>query len=87
MAKCKNCRNLYNLSDENDFIVGKWCPKIEDNPDIEIERECRHYKVMIKADWVRSMTDEELADFLSKQFFHETGKELLIEWLKQNVEE
>lgn len=50
MAKCNNCTNLYNLSDENDVIVGKWCPKINDSPDIEAERECRNYKRMTNAD-------------------------------------
>ena len=66
MAKCKNCTNLYNLSDENDVIVGKWCPKINDSPDVEAERECRNYKCMTQADRIRSMSDEELAEFLEK---------------------
>ena len=61
MAKCKNCANLYNLSDENDVIVGKWCPKISDSPDVEAERECVHYKRMTQADRIRSFSDEELA--------------------------
>ena len=63
--KCKNCQNIYNLSDENDVIVGKWCPKISDSPDIERDRECEHYKPMTNADRIRNMTDEELADFLT----------------------
>lgn len=61
MVKCKNCTNLYNLSNENDEIVGKWCPKINDSPNVEMERDCEHYKVMTNADKIRSMTDEELA--------------------------
>ena len=61
MAKCKNCTNLYNMSNENDEIVGKWCPKTNDSPDVESERECRHYKCMAQADRIRSMSDEELA--------------------------
>ena len=65
MAKCKNCANLYNLSDENDVIVGKWCPKISDSPDVEAERECVHYKRMTQADRIRSFSDEELAEFLA----------------------
>lgn len=64
MAKCKNCTNLYNLSDENDVIVGKWCPKINDSPDIDCERNCEHYKCMTKGDRIRSMSDEELAGFI-----------------------
>ena len=61
MAKCKNCNNLYNLSDDNDVIVGKWCPKVNDSPHVEIERECEYYKRMTQADRIRSMSDEELA--------------------------
>ena len=61
MAKCKNCTNLYNLSDDNDVIVGKWCPKVNDSPHVEIERECEYYKRMTQADRIRSMSDEELA--------------------------
>ena len=64
MAKCKNCNNLYNLSDDNDVIVGKWCPKVNDSPHVEIERECEYYKRMTQADRVRSMSDEELAELL-----------------------
>ena len=64
MAKCKNCNNLYNLSDENDVVVGKLCPKINDSPDIDMERECEHFKRMTQADRIRSMSDEELAYFI-----------------------
>ena len=65
MAKCKNCTNLYNLSDENDVIVGKWCPKTNDSPDVEAERECGYYyKRMTQADRIRSMSDEELAEII-----------------------
>ena len=65
MAKCKNCTNLYNMSNENDEIVGKWCPKTNDSPDVESERECRHYKCMTQSDRIRSMSDEELAEWLT----------------------
>lgn len=64
MAKCKNCTNLYNLSDENDVIAGKWCPKTNDSPDVEAERECGYYKRMTQADRIRYMSEEELADIL-----------------------
>ena len=60
MPKCKNCKNIYNQSDENDVIVGKWCPKINDSPDIDMERDCEHYNSMTNADRIRSMSDEEL---------------------------
>lgn len=65
MAKCKNCANLYNLSDENDVIVGKWCYKISDSTYVEAERECVHYKRMTQADRIRSFSDEELAEWLT----------------------
>lgn len=61
MPKCKNCNNLYNLSNKDDVIVGKWCPKINDSPHLDMERDCKHYKAMTNADRIRSMTDEELA--------------------------
>lgn len=64
MCKCKNCINLYNQSDENDKIVGKWCPKINDSPDVEIERDCKHYNAMTNGDKIRAMTDEELTKII-----------------------
>ena len=67
MAKCKNCTNLYNLSYEDDVIVGKWCPKINNNiPDVEAERKCGYYKCITQGDRIRSMSDEELEEFISK---------------------
>ena len=64
--KCKSCQNIYNLSNEDDEIVGKWCPKINDSPDVECDRECDKYKPMTNADRIRNMTDEELAEFFKK---------------------
>lgn len=66
MPKCKNCNNLYNLSNKDDVIVGKWCPKINDSPHLDMERECEHYKAMTNADRIRSMTDEELANLFDE---------------------
>lgn len=99
MAKCNNCTNLYNLSDENDVIVGKWCPKINDSPDIEAERECRNYKRMTNADRIRAMSDEDLA--MNMMCPNENGLaeidcdkcdncncyECLLKWLQSEVEE
>lgn len=62
--KCKNCNNLYNLTDLNGVIIGRWCPKINDSPDIEIDRECDKYEGMSNADRIRNMSDEKLADYL-----------------------
>lgn len=64
MPKCKKCINLYNLSDITDSIVVKWCPKINVSPDLDMNRECKHYKAMTNADRIRRMTDEELVEFL-----------------------
>ena len=102
MAKCKNCTNLYNLSGENDVIVGKWCPKISDSPDVEAERKCGYYKCMTQADRIRSFSDEELAEFIEQvstdsmetisfgtKEYEEIWehKETALQWLQSEVEE
>ena len=66
MAKCKNCNNLYNMTDITGKNIGNWCPKINDCPDIEIERECEYCNATTNAYRIRNMTDEELAWFLCK---------------------
>lgn len=97
MVKCKNCNNLYNLSDEDDVIIGKWCPKINDSPHLDIERDCEHYKSMTNADRIRSMTDEELAmaimcpaEFTGSDkvcdFSHDC-KDCTLGWLQKESEE
>lgn len=85
MPKCKNCNNLYNLSDKNDVIVGKWCPKINDSPHLDMERNCEHYKAMTNADRIRSMTDEELAEIFA-QYNISLDKDGWLEWLKAEQE-
>ena len=85
MQKCKNCNNLYNLSDKNDVIVGKWCPKINDSPHLDMERNCEHYKAMTNADRIRSMTDEELAEIFA-QYNISLDKDGWLEWLKAESE-
>ena len=64
MPKCKNCTNLYNLSDEDDVIVGKWCPKINDSPHLEIERDCEYYQCMTNADRISAMSVDEMTEFI-----------------------
>lgn len=85
MPKCKNCNNLYNLSDKNDVIVGKWCPKINDSPHLDMERSCEHYKAMTNADRIRSMTDEELAEIFA-QYNISLDKDGWLEWLRAESE-
>lgn len=88
MSKCKNCTNLYNLSDENDVIVGKWCPKINNSPDVETERECVHYNRMTNADRIRAMSDEELAELFTKLAWNsevQTTPLKYLEWLQSEA--
>jgi arsenate reductase-like glutaredoxin family protein len=64
MAKCKNCVYFYRaITSDNEYICN-WCEKIKDNPHEDIERECEYYESLTNADRIRSMTDEELAEFL-----------------------
>lgn len=37
------------------------------------------------ADKIRSMSDEELAEFLTNQFCHSVGEELILKWLKMEA--
>ena len=62
--KCKNCNHLGYLFDGDQVSERVWCGNIADSPDLDIERDCDHYSPMTNADRIRSMTDEELADFL-----------------------
>ena len=62
MAKCNNCKNLE--TKDNGFNSYLWCEKINDCPQEDIERNCDFYSPMTNADRIRSMTDEELADFI-----------------------
>lgn len=88
MAKCKNCTNLYNLSDDNDVIVGKWCPKVNDSPDTENERDCENYKCMTQGDRIRSMSDKELAEFLANfAWDNEPSVDETFKWLQSEIEE
>lgn len=83
MAKCKNCNNLYNMTDITGEKIGNWCPKINDSPDIEIERECEYCNAMTNGDKIRNMTDEELADFLIYDRFYSIDE--CISFLRKKV--
>lgn len=94
--KCKNCNNLHILTDLKDEVIGKWCPNINDYPDIEIERKCKCYNSMTNADKIRNMSDEELAWFLCKvkadyqwvnqEYPNEENGGEWEEWLQKEVE-
>lgn len=76
MVKCKNCTRLYKAYNEEDVLVGKWCDKIFDCPDVEIERDCIFHNTMTNADRIRAMSDEELAKLMDD----------ILKWLKSEVE-
>ena len=75
--KCRNCF----------FYRNEWCKKIVDSPDPEEARGCNYFREMTNADRIRAMSDEELAEFLSKTFCNGYGGQQLIEWLQQSAEE
>nr|DAI19405.1 MAG TPA: hypothetical protein [Caudoviricetes sp.] len=92
MVKCKNCKHLctmYNHTKES----FKWCSLIDDCPHEDIERDCEHYSPMTNADRIRSMTDDELADFLvtvETYGYHDqsiSGTYEMNEWLRAESEE
>ena len=57
--KCRNCRHLYK----------DWCAHKLDIPDPDLDRECKDYMQATHADRIRSMSDEELAEFLAEEQF------------------
>lgn len=65
MSKCKDCKNSCYLLDEYDKPYF-WCNVFEDNFNEERECLCIAYRPKTNADRIRSMTDEELAEFLHK---------------------
>lgn len=91
MVKCNNCKNLE--TKDNGFDAYSWCEKINDCPHEYIERDCEHYSPMTNADRIRSMTDDELADFLvtvETYGYHDqsiSGTYEMNEWLRAESEE
>ena len=87
--KCRNCF----------FYRNEWCEKIVDSPDPEEVRDCAYFREMTNADKIRSMSDEELAEFLwnfnladvSTDKLGEFGPHMfryrLKEWLKMPAKE
>lgn len=59
-----------------------------------IEQNCNECRMCQKADkprrtnadWIRGMNNAELAEFLTKQFCHGIGEELIKEWLEKERE-
>ena len=87
--KCKNCVRHVHLNDDGERTVGtpNWCFYLSDSPDEELERDCKAFKSLTNADRIRSMTDEELAEWASAITLDEFGdKKYWLDWLKQEVE-
>lgn len=91
MVKCNNGKNLE--TKDNGFDAYSWCEKINDCPHEDIERDCEDYIPMTNADRIRSMTDDELADFLvtvETYGYHDqsiSGTYEMNEWLRAESEE
>lgn len=79
MAKCKNCENLGYLFDGDRVGERVWCGNIADSPVLDMERDCEYYVPQTNADRIRSMTDEELLDFLCSIETYEQGSVKTIE--------
>ena len=73
--KCRSCF----------FYRNEWCEKIVDSPDPEKVRDCAYFREMTNADKIRSMSDEELAEFLID--LADDGNLRIREWLQQPAEE
>ena len=79
--KCRSCF----------FYRNEWCEKIVDSPDPEEARDCNYFREMNNADRIRSVSDEELADFLNqwgtstRAWQKDPGETLY--WLQQPAEE
>ena len=100
-VKCKYCLNLKTeYTDEGNPF--EWCEKVEDSPYPDISRDCIYFakrKPQTNADIVRSMTDEELAEFICRKYFvphcpipickndDDDCVECWLSWLKEPVKE
>ena len=71
---CKKCNNL----------VNDWCEKVIDSPDQDMQRDCRYFCEKTNADRIRSMSDEELEEFLID--LADDGNLRIREWLQQPAE-
>ena len=69
--KCRSCF----------FYRNEWCEKIVDSPDPEKVRDCAYFREMTNADKIRSMSDEELAEFLID--LADDGNLRIREWLQR----
>nr|DAR52962.1 MAG TPA: 50S ribosomal protein L10 [Bacteriophage sp.] len=91
MSKCKNCKYLDTVQNDLRSEPFKWCVCTDDSPVLDMERDCDYYVPMTNADRIRSMTDEELAEFivnLENHFGEEyEGEQSCLSWLQKESEE
>lgn len=91
MAKCKNCKYLDTVQNDLRSEPFKWCVCTDDSPVLDMERYCDYYAPMTNADRIRSMTDDELADFIinfDNRFGEEyEGEQSCLSWLQKESEE
>lgn len=67
--KCRNCKGFTPYCYTDMVHLGAtrdWCIAVSDSPDPDLERDCKYYRAMTNADRIRSMTDEELAEYFAK---------------------
>ena len=91
MAKCKNCKYLDTVQNDLRSEPFKWCVCTDDSPVLDMERDCDYYAPMTNSDRIRSMTDDELADFIinfDNRFGEEyEGEQSCLSWLQKESEE
>ena len=99
--KCRNCKHPRWAEESPGEPFFGWCDRVNDSPDMDIERECRCFEPATNADVIRRMSDEELAKFLAEPCCcdvdpgcdgcRECGNDLclkyLLKWLQQPAEE
>lgn len=69
MAKCKNCKHMIYQKVVFNYTTTEYpyCPAVEEClDDIDKEIICSGFKGITNADRIRSMADEELAEFLCR---------------------
>lgn len=75
------------------FFTPEWCPKKHDSLDPDLIRDCQYFRTKTNADRIRSMADEELAEYLDGichdlwQMFVADPQKMWLDWLKQEAEE
>lgn len=81
MKKVK-CRNCYNYCNE-------WCELTLDDKYPDIERDCQYFREKTNADHIRSMPDEELAEWMAECNAYGEGAiaSQWMPWLKQPYKE